>query len=112
MKNPKRVIVDSLLSLICAAVIVGAGSLVVEARRDSSAFDTLARLKLSNPNAIDERAFAEAYWSEHQDVMTSPQYGEAGRMGAYGARAHYLRYGRSEGRLWPGPRFRDKSKPD
>jgi len=107
MKQPKRLIIDSMLSVICACLIVGAGSLVVEARRDTSATDTVARLKLSYPNATDERAFAEAYWSEHQDVMTSQQYGKAGRMGIYGARAHYLRYGRSEGRLWPGTRFRD-----
>lgn len=84
----------------------------VEARRDISSTDTLAQLKLSYPSAIDERALAEIYWSKHQDVMTSQRYGKAGRMGIYGARAHYLQYGRSEGRLWPGTRFLDQGNPD
>lgn len=47
-----------------------------------------------------ERALAEAYWDRYPDVAKDPYYGRHGALGIEGARAHYERYGKREGRKW------------
>lgn len=47
-----------------------------------------------------EAKLAEAYWTRYPDVAASAQYGEGGRLGAMGAREHFNRHGRREGRIW------------
>lgn len=49
-----------------------------------------------------EEKLAHAYWLRYPDVAANPLYGEKGRLGVLGAREHYMRHGRREGRVW-GP---------
>lgn len=47
-----------------------------------------------------EQRLAEAYWRRNPDVAADAYYGRHGRIGVLGAREHWLRHGRSEGRHW------------
>ncbi len=47
-----------------------------------------------------ERILAELYWQRYPDVAESPVFGRQGRLGIQGAREHYQRHGRHEGRVW------------
>lgn len=47
-----------------------------------------------------DRVLAELYWQRYPDVAESPVFGRQGRLGIYGAREHYQRHGRHEGRVW------------
>ena len=49
---------------------------------------------------VAEEALARAYWSRNPDVAADAMYGERGRLGVLGAREHFLRHGRNEGRPW------------
>ena len=49
---------------------------------------------------LAERMLAEAYWSRYPDVAADAVFGRTGKMGIYGAREHYQRHGRHEGRIW------------
>ena len=49
-----------------------------------------------------EEKLARAYWAHYPDVAASPLFGEKGSMGVLGAREHYMKHGRREGRIW-GP---------
>ncbi len=48
-----------------------------------------------------EKALAQAYWRRYGDVRADPYFGENGQLGVVGAREHYKRHGRREGRIWP-----------
>ncbi len=48
----------------------------------------------------EEPAFARAYWTRYPDVGADPYYGANGELGRRGARQHYNRHGRFEGRRW------------
>ena len=74
---------------------------------------------LLDPGLADERAYlmtasrmpeediaevrrrAEAYWNRYKNVGADAHYGRNGALGIYGARAHYQKHGRYEGRIWP-----------
>ena len=43
---------------------------------------------------------ARAYWDENPDVRDDVFFGENGAQGIFGARVHYDRHGRDEGRTW------------
>lgn len=101
MKRWRRNLVDVIAALIFATALYSGGGYLIEAWRGSSEGETLERLSARYPNRAQERVLAELYWSRHRDVRTSQLYGEQGELGVYGARAHYLRYGRQERRLWP-----------
>ncbi len=60
--------------------------------------DRAIRSHRTDPAA--ERALAEAYWTRNTDVAGDAYYGRNGKLGLAGARAHYERYGRAEGRKW------------
>lgn len=47
-----------------------------------------------------EQRLAEAYWQRNPDVAASGYYGRHGRIGIFGAREHWLRHGKREGRHW------------
>ena len=47
------------------------------------------------------RRQAEAYWDRYRSVARDEYFGRNGKFGIYGARTHYLRHGRYEGRTWP-----------
>jgi len=47
-----------------------------------------------------ERYLAELYWQRYPDVAADRVYGPKGAHGIFGAREHYQRHGRHEGRIW------------
>jgi hypothetical protein len=49
---------------------------------------------------IRETLFAEAYWNRNPDVAAGSFFGADGALGVLGAREHYDRHGRMEGRHW------------
>lgn len=51
-------------------------------------------------DVVREREFAETYWDLNPDVAAHPYFGSAGALGIFGAREHYDRHGRREGRRW------------
>jgi len=48
----------------------------------------------------EERRLADLYWSRYPDVAADANFGRAGAMGVLGAREHFNRHGRREGRVW------------
>ena len=48
-----------------------------------------------------ERILAESYWSRYADVAADIFFGREGSLGVWGAREHFDRHGRREGRSWP-----------
>lgn len=48
-----------------------------------------------------DKESAEAYWACYPDVGRDSYFGASGPLGILGAREHYERHGRSEGRIWP-----------
>lgn len=70
--------------------------------------DTEARLRMETLQRLEKetrdsdlKSAAEAYWRIYPDVAQDAFFGRAGRMGYGGAREHYQRHGRFEGRQWP-----------
>ncbi len=51
-------------------------------------------------NVERELSLAEAYWQRNPDVAASEFFGTKGALGVFGAREHYDRHGRAEGRRW------------
>jgi len=49
-----------------------------------------------------EKIIATSYWSHYTDVAADPFFGREGRLGIWGAREHFKRHGKREGRVWPG----------
>lgn len=47
-----------------------------------------------------EARFAQTYWELNPDVAAHFYFGRAGALGIFGAREHYDRHGRREGRPW------------
>ena len=47
-----------------------------------------------------EQALADAYWVRNPDVAANGFFGRNGALGPFGAREHYDRHGREEGRRW------------
>jgi hypothetical protein len=47
-----------------------------------------------------EGELARAYWMRYPDVRADAFFGEGGRLGVLGAREHFNRHGRREGRIW------------
>jgi len=63
--------------------------------------DYAARIIREEPrDDAAERALAEAYWQRYPDVAADPTFGRRGRLGINGAREHFQRHGRHEGRIW------------
>ncbi len=57
--------------------------------------------RMSEIDVAEMRRQAEAYWTRYKDVGRNEHFGRNGELGLYGARTHYLRHGRYEGRQWP-----------
>lgn len=49
---------------------------------------------------VRERALAGAYWQRNPDVAQDRFFAVDGALGTFGAREHYDRLGRQEGRHW------------
>ncbi len=62
--------------------------------------ELLARYARNQGNFAEIRMLAEAYWERNPDVASDSYFGRDGKMGIYGAREHYDRHGRKEGRQW------------
>lgn len=56
--------------------------------------------KTGSLDMVAEQRLAEAYWQRNPDVAASSHYGRNGKAGVLGAREHWLRHGKSEGRHW------------
>ena len=50
---------------------------------------------------VEEGRLAAAYWKANPDVKADKHYGPNGPFGLLGAREHYQKFGRGEGRAWP-----------
>ncbi|MDD9907884.1 MAG: hypothetical protein OXT06_30270 [Rhodospirillaceae bacterium] len=48
-----------------------------------------------------EQVLAERYWTRYGDVAADANFGRNGSFGIWGAREHFNRHGRREGRHWP-----------
>ena len=55
-----------------------------------------------------ERRLADTYWSRNADVEADSYFGRRGLLGVWGAREHFKRHGRREGRVWPKGDARDQ----
>ncbi len=53
-----------------------------------------------NIDMAGEEQLARAYWARYPDVAADKVYGAGGRLGIMGAREHYAKHGRREGRVW------------
>ncbi|MEX2616669.1 MAG: hypothetical protein WD767_11280 [Alphaproteobacteria bacterium] len=62
--------------------------------------DLLAHYATSQHSSEEIRMLAEAYWLRNPDVAADSYFGRNGKMGILGAREHYDRHGRKEGRRW------------
>lgn len=62
----------------------------------------VSALKEKYPDQAAEAVLAKKYWAENPGVRTDKFFGDGGTLGVYGAREHYLRHGKTEGRNWPG----------
>lgn len=58
--------------------------------------------RAAHVDLVREGVLARAYWERNPDVADDPFFGETGVLGVFGARTHYDRHGRKEGRTW-GP---------
>jgi hypothetical protein len=61
-------------------------------------------VKRVTQDRVTEKRFAAAYWRENPDVGNSTYFGPKGPFGVFGAREHYTRHGKQEGRRWPDPK--------
>lgn len=99
----------ALLGLLLLAVI-GLGIAGWLGRHSALLHPELAARKahyeqLSSEGRIDaqrEASLAGAYWRRYPDVAQNPYFGEGGLLGVFGAREHFERAGRAEGRRWDG----------
>lgn len=72
---------------------------VVDRHREAVVATEFARL--SSAGQACERRLAALYWQANPDVSESAYFGRTGRLGMFGAREHFDRHGRREGRPWP-----------
>ncbi len=56
--------------------------------------------KQARGDFAEEHRLAEAYWNRYPDVANNRYFGRDGAMGVGGAREHYNRHGKREGRVW------------
>lgn len=103
---------DTRLLLTCGALLAGIWCAIALALWDSVYLDKSryvealysARLEMSaqaeNQNSFNKNV-AEAYWHCYPDVAQDSYFGQSGPLGILGAREHYERHGRREGRIWP-----------
>ena len=62
--------------------------------------EMLASYAKGQGNAAEIRMLAEAYWQRNPDVAMDSYFGRDGKLGLFGAREHFDRHGRAEGRRW------------
>jgi hypothetical protein len=57
-------------------------------------------LRGASIDMVEEQRQADLYWSRYPDVANDRYFGRDGAMGVRGAREHFERHGRREGRIW------------
>lgn len=90
-------------AFILALGVYGAGALespLLDPERRAQALLLAQHAGSGRRDEVQERALAEAYWSRYPDVANDRFFGRQGLSGVWGAREHYDRHGRREGRLW------------
>ncbi|MEP4379725.1 MAG: hypothetical protein ABJ215_00825 [Alphaproteobacteria bacterium] len=94
------------LTLFAAALAVFAvglaGSALVDARQAEQQTIINNYARAGSIDQVREKVLAEAYWRRNPDVAADDVYGAASTLGVFGAREHFNRHGRVEGRKW-GP---------
>lgn len=98
--------------LVCSVLLIPLWGAVVAALWDSPYLDNSRYASALYTQHLMEsaeggasvsfgRASAVAYWKCYPDVATDPYFGISGPLGMLGAREHFERHGRREGRVWP-----------
>jgi hypothetical protein len=102
VKRWRTVLASGVFILACAIWLYGAShSAVLDAGLAAEEIYQRAALSRGRPvDAAEERVLAGAYWQRNPDVANDTVFGEQGRFGIFGAREHYERHGRREGRQW------------
>lgn len=102
MKDRIRQALFGLFILSLGAYAYGAftSTLFDESLADKRAF-LMTASRASEGDPAEMRRQAEAYWDAYPGVARDEAFGRNGKFGLYGARTHYLRHGRYEGRTWP-----------
>lgn len=101
--RPNYRMVISATVVLTALSIYGYGFMSAWNERNTAAvqnayLDTI----IANAGAEESntRALAEAYWNRYPDVAEDNFFGRHGKLGVAGARSHFQRHGRQEGRKW------------
>jgi len=87
--------------IVVVAITIGGGSYYRQQNRAAWDADVLSELRASYPDQKQETALAKIYWSKHPNVMSDAYFGKDGRLGIYGARQHFRKHGKNEGKNWP-----------
>jgi hypothetical protein len=89
--------------LLTALTIADASLFDRSAIRERVYAQRLEQSAKAGPTPREIRGNAETYWAHYPDVANDPYFGRNGPLGIFGAREHYDRHGRREGRVWPNP---------
>jgi len=86
---------------LAAFGVLAAHSPVASDRRYEEALVLTRLAQAATPDMACEEDLAEIYWNRNRDVADSGFFGREGALGVFGAREHFDRHGRREGRAWP-----------
>ncbi len=88
--------------LALVAYAVGAFDSLLLDPRQRAATDLLIRYAaVEKTDERREQALADLYWLRYPDVAGDWYFGKNGKLGLWGAREHFKRHGKREGRNWP-----------
>lgn len=91
------------LGFVASLMVFGVGLVHSPVIDDVLAQERVVLNKHARSDQVDvirETLFAQAYWARNPDVAASSFFGVNGALGIFGAREHYDRHGRLEGRKW------------
>lgn len=100
-----RWIVVGVVLFVAALIVFVLGlndSALVDSRQANQQMIINSYARSESIDQVREKVLAEAYWRRNPDVAANPFFGTAGPLGVFGAREHFNRHGRVEGRGW-GP---------
>jgi hypothetical protein len=101
MNAARHVIAVLIFGLACGGWLLGATELPLLNRDIAAQRARAASVAMSGSLDLSaEPQLAEAYWQRNPDVAADAHYGRHGRVGVLGAREHWLRHGKIEGRRW------------
>ncbi|MGE4218833.1 MAG: hypothetical protein AB7G39_05240 [Alphaproteobacteria bacterium] len=100
--TPRPIRVAAMLAFLAGLAIYGWGAVhspLLDADRMAERTYRQAVAAGAAVSAEDAR-LAERYWQRYPDIAADPYFGRAGPAGPRGARDHYDKHGRREGRIW------------